>query len=210
MELRYIEVKDWNNLGDGDIVLFKLPEQQITYQIIMCNGIYCNREIGCNSKIFDYLGLNAKDFVQNIVGYECDGLWPQVKSIDDLKKVIKALDDECIKKFEKPNTSKFKVGDKVRILPRKGKPEDYTGVYIDEMLQFVGKTATIKSIVSDSSIRLVDNCCTWDPKALELIDEKEESKTMDTSINMDKPETQFEAELNLFPTKKHYQLNFNY
>ena len=210
MELHYVEVKNWDNLGNGDIVLFKLPEQQIEYRVIVRNGIFCVSIKFDNSHIFDYLNLDAEDFVQNIVGYPCDGEWPEVKSIDDLKKVIKALDDECIKKFGKPNTSKFKVGDKVRILPRKGKPEDYMGVYINEMLQFVGKITTIRKVNPDS-IYLVENDWAWDPKALELVDEKEESKTININqVKIDKPETQFEAELNLFPTKKHYQLNFNY
>jgi len=211
MELRYVEVKNWDNLGEDDIVLFKLPEQQIEYHVVVLDGIFCSSVFFDNSTVFDYLKLDAKNFVKSIVGYASGGVWPEVKSIDDLKKVIKALDDECIKKFGMPNTSKFKVGDKVRILPRKGKPEDYIGVYINEMLQFVGKITTIRSIESNSRISLADNRWTWDPKALELVDEKEESKTININqVKIDKPETQFEAELNLFPTKKHYQLNFNY
>lgn len=311
MELHYVEVENWDKLCDKDHIIFKLPKKQIEYEILVLNGVFCcaiNADV--NSKIFDYLNLDATTFVQNIVGYFCSGTWPRVKSIDDLKKVIKALDYECVKKFGECNTPKFKVGDKVKILPRKGDPEDYIGTYIDEMLQFVGKTATIRKVNPDS-IYLVENKWTWDSKALELVGEKEESKTIDihqakdgdyisitnnigikyivlfkgiegnlvlrhatynlcshklgfiktnglkswgtlldismvnyateeekqlldsklleagykwnnstkkleaidspnTLINRDKPETQFEAELNLFPTKKHYQLNFNY
>ena len=220
MELHYVEVENWNNLGDNDIVIFKLPKKQIKYAVAIITSVFCSNLNGdSNSEIFDYLNLDAETFTQNIVGYFCSGIWPRVKSLDDLKKVIKALDDECVKKFGECNTPKFKVGDKVRILPRKGDPEDYIGTYIDEMLHFVGKTATIGKIYPNSSISLVNNRWTWDPKALELIDKKEEpdssTKKLEaidssTSINMDKPETQFEAEVNLFPTKKHYQLNFNY
>lgn len=39
---------------------------------------------------------------------------------------------------------KFKIGDKVRILPRQGSSEDYRSAYVDEMLKYVGRTATIK------------------------------------------------------------------
>ena len=214
MELRYVEVENWDKLGNHDIIYFKLPKKQIEYQVIIAgNSVFCdNNKIFNNSAIFDYLNLDATDFAQNIVKYPCTGIWPEVKSIDDLKKVIKALDDECVKKFGECNTPKFKVGDKVRILPRKGDPEDYIGTYIDEMLQFVGKTATIRK-VDLGSIYLVENNWMWDSKALELVDEKEKSKATgspNTSMNIDKPETQFEAEVNLFPTKKHYQLNFNY
>ena len=213
MKLHYVEVENWDKLGNHDIIYFKLPKKQIEYQVIIAgNSVFCdNNKIFNNSAIFDYLNLDATDFAQNIVKYPCTGIWPEVKSIDDLKKVIKALDDECVKKFGNPNTPKFKVGDKVRILPRIYKPEEYIDVYIDEMLKYVGKISTISYIKSNSSIYLVDNGWTWDPKALELVDEKEESKTVDIhQIKIDKPETQFEAELNLFPTKKHYQLNFNY
>ena len=213
MKLHYVEVENWDKLGNHDIIYFKLPKKQIEYQVIIAgNSVFCdNNKIFNNSAIFDYLNLDATDFAQNIVKYPCTGIWPEVKSIDDLKKVIKALDDECVKKFGNPNTPKFKVGDKVRILPRIYKPEEYIDVYIDEMLKYVGKISTISYIKSNSSIYLVDNGWTWDPKALELVDEKEESKTIDIhQVKIDKPETQFEAELNLFPTKKHYQLNFNY
>ena len=213
MELQYVEVENWDKLGNHDIIYFKLPKKQIEYQVIIAgNSVFCdNNKIFNNSAIFDYLNLDATDFAQNIVKYPCTGIWPEVKSIDDLKKVIKALDDECVKKFGNPNTPKFKVGDKVRILPRVNNKYDYRGIYIDDMLHFSGKVATIEEIYADSTIKLDSNGWIWDTKALELVDEKEESKTIDIhQIKIDKPETQFEAELNLFPTKKHYQLNFNY
>lgn len=212
MELHYVEVKNWDKLGNHDIIYFKLPKKQIEYQVIMTgNHVFCNNNIVFdNSAIFDYLNLDAKSFVQNIVKYPCTGIWPKVKSLDDLKKVIKALDDECVKKFGNPNISKFKVGDKVRILPRENNLH-YFPTYLNYMLKYSGQTFNICDIDSNNTIRL-SNGFWWDPKALELVDEEEELEAIDssTSINMDKPETHFEAELNLFPTKKHYQLNFNY
>lgn len=242
MELRYVEVKNWDN---NDIIFFNLPERQITYRIVMCDGVYCyNRESSRNSKIFDYFGLNAKDFVQNIVGYPCEGVWPKVKSIDDFKKVIKALDDECIKKFVKPNTSKFKVGD---MDINQAKDGDYLSItnnigtkYIVLFRNINGisvtRYATYNSNANVLYFNAQKNYGCWgylsgiskvnyateeekrllDSKLLEegyrwnSFTKKLEAIDSSTSINMDKPETQFEAELNLFPTKKHYQLNFNY
>lgn len=170
MELHYVEVENWDNLGDGDIVLFKLPERQIEYRVVITStGAFCyNRTGSINSEIFDYLNLDATTFTQNIVGYLCSGEWPAVKSIDDLKKVIKALDDECIKKFEKPNIPKFKVGDKVRILPRKDSSGDYRFSYVNEMLDYVGKTATIinYTFLKDSAKKWPDDGYAYTLKGL--------------------------------------------
>ena len=313
MELHYVEVENWDKLYDNDHIIFKLPKKQIEYEIVILNGVFCwaiNADI--NSEIFDYLNLDATDFVQNIVKYPCTGVWPKVKSIDDLKKVIKALDYECVKMFGECNTPKFKVGDKVRILPRNS-DIFYTPMYTDGMTQYAGQIDTVSEIhdkTGSISLERISDYY-WNPKALELVNEKEESKAMNvnqakdgdylsitnnngnkyivifrnikdkeviryatydsdanalyfdaqknygywgnlsgiskvnyateeekqlldselreagyswnnstkkleaidspnTLINRDKPETQFEAEVNLFPTKKHYQLNFNY
>lgn len=40
----------------------------------------------------------------------------------------------------------MKIGDKVRILPRDGRPEDYAFTYTDKMCAFSGKIATIIDI----------------------------------------------------------------
>lgn len=273
-------------------------KKQIKYSV---SDRFCyNVDNDDNTEIFKYLNLNAEDFVESIVGYPCQyGMWPVVKSIDDLKKVIKALDDECVKKFGNPNTPKFKIGDKVRILPKDDNLR-YFPTYLSGMQKYSGQISTVCEI-ENGSVKLANDFW-WDPKALELVDEKEESKTIDInqvrdgdyiiitnnrgikyivlfkciknssiirhatynlsteefyfsiygywgelssvsridyateeekqlldskllekgyrwnnftkeiegidssdiSINIDKPETQFEAELNLFPTKKHY------
>lgn len=46
---------------------------------------------------------------------------------------------------------KFKVGDKVKILPRIGSKNDYPACYIDEMLQYVGTIHIIEEIVCRDS-----------------------------------------------------------
>jgi len=151
MILKYVKIEeDWDDLKNGSSVVFDLPTSKIHYWIHnslstehwwLING---NR----NDKIFDVLKINGYSFVESIVGYPCNGEFPEVKSLYDLKKVIKALDDECIKKFDTSDSkskseSKFKIGDKVRILPRKGSSGDYRANYVNEMLDYVGKTTTI-------------------------------------------------------------------
>lgn len=45
-----------------------------------------------NSYIFDQLKVyETTKFVENIVGYSMSGIWPPVKSIPDLRKVLNAL-----------------------------------------------------------------------------------------------------------------------
>ena len=41
---------------------------------------------------------------------------------------------------------KFKVGDKVKILPRIMHKDDYPGKYLDEMLKYVGTIHTIETV----------------------------------------------------------------
>lgn len=41
---------------------------------------------------------------------------------------------------------KFKVGDKVKILPRIMHKDDYPGKYLDKMLQYVGTIHTIETV----------------------------------------------------------------
>lgn len=41
---------------------------------------------------------------------------------------------------------KFKVGDKVKILPRIGSKNDYPGCYLDEMLQYVNTIHIIETV----------------------------------------------------------------
>ena len=83
--------------------------------------------------------------------------------------------------------AKFKVGDKVRVLPRTGKPHDYSSGYIDSMCCLAGKTFTIEDVdTSEDSDPLIpddgyvyklkedimDWC--WDSSMLELVEENEE------------------------------------
>ena len=40
----------------------------------------------------------------------------------------------------------MKVGDKVKILPKRGNSSDYSFYYIDDMANYAGKTATIVDV----------------------------------------------------------------
>lgn len=84
--------------------------------------------------------------------------------------------------------AKFNIGDKVRVLPRTGKPDDYRSTYMDSMLDYVGKVFTITAVelnddpdtlISDDgySYRLKDDEMnwSWDSSMLESVEENEEN-----------------------------------
>lgn len=83
--------------------------------------------------------------------------------------------------------TKFKIDDKVRVLPRIGEPDDYRSSYVDDMTDFVGKIFTIKSVeLSEDPQSLVedDGCAymlkedrsewIWNSSMLELVEENKE------------------------------------
>lgn len=111
-DLQYFQLKsldiDWS-------VYIKLPSCTIKYIVEMTDGYYlknCTKYTE-NEAIFTALGIDSpRIFVMNIVGYECSGAFPEVKTKEDLLKVIVALDKECIKRFgDKNKQSEFKDGD---------------------------------------------------------------------------------------------------
>lgn len=84
-------------------------------------------------------------------------------------------------------SAKFKVGDKVRVLPRTGKPNDYRSTYMDSMLDYSGKVFTIAAIeLNDTPNALIPDDgyfyilkedkmnWSWDSSMLELVEENEE------------------------------------
>lgn len=202
--LKYFEV---TSLDRGASVHINLPTEPLDYKVYENEGHYfLYRTKGNNDRIFCILGIGDKNsFVKKIVGYDTTGAFPEVKSKEDLLKVIVALDGECIKKFGDENaiSSDLKVGDRVVILPRVKKESPYTPWYSDAMTHYAGRLAVIIEVCRSGSYKLdVDEShYYWPKEALKLSDEviyKEASK----------PESK--AELNLFPRKKkHYQLDFN-
>lgn len=78
----------------------------------------------------------------------------------------------CMKEWEIPNknTPPFKVGDKVKILPRNSPQEDYYPQYVDGMLKYVGQLATITQVMKTScNIDLDDSSYYWPFNALQLV-----------------------------------------
>lgn len=96
--------------------------------------------------------------------------------------------------------SKFKVGDKIKILPRIGDTNDYPGRYVDQMLQYVNRIYTIETV----TLR-VDNCiymfkCDGYNYTLKGID-----KYLWTSPMLEKV-----SELQLVSTKKSKKIKLNF
>lgn len=80
--------------------------------------------------------------------------------------------------------AKFKVGDKVRVLPRTGDANDYRDVYVDDMCILAGKVFTIDAVeISEEAGSLIsdDECAyklkedinkyNWNSSMLELVED---------------------------------------
>ena len=202
--LQYFEV---TGLNYKDPVHIKLPTKTLNYYVYAGeNRYFLNNTEENNDRIFYVLGIDDKhSFVKKIVGYDTTGAFPEVKSKEDLLKVIVALDGECIKKFGGENaiSSDLKVGDRVVVLPRVKNASLYSPWYSDAMTPYAGKLAVITEICRSGSYKLdIDEShYYWPKEALKLSDEviyKEASKQ------------EFKSELSMLPRKKkHYQLDFN-
>lgn len=201
--LRYFEV---TGLNYKDPVHIKLPTETLNYDVYAGeNRYFLNNTEEHNDRIFYVLGIDDKNsFVEKIVGYDTTGAFPEVRSKEDLLKVIVALDGECIKKFDGENaiSSDLKVGDRVVILPRVKMESLYTPIYTDTMMKYAGETAIITSVGKNSCKLDIDGSSYYWPKeALKLSDE---------AICKEASKQEFKSELSMLPReKKHYQLDFN-
>lgn len=73
-------------------VCFKFEDGSNYYgKIKNLEGFYVGMSSNVNDEIFNLLGLNNRNFVKDVVGYEVDGRWPEVKTLEDLEKVFNAL-----------------------------------------------------------------------------------------------------------------------
>lgn len=253
MELHYVKIdKDWNDLAKGDSVTFVLPKKSVLYSIYEYstgNCLLTGRDCS-NDKIFSILGVEGCDFVRNIVGYSCSGAFPEVRSLEDLKKVIKALDDECVKKFGIPDNVSSESKDKY-LHPTELKDGDFIKIWNDwarfiyifkkyennniyryasfdlnyndadtnshikwgefkESTKITYATEEEKNLLNEA---LFKKGYIWNnsTKKLDTIQNLISSDNVKYNISLDFVEDNMnKEELNLFPTKKHYQLNFNY
>lgn len=73
-------------------VYFKFEDGSNYYgKIKNLEGFYVEMSSNVNEEIFNLLGLNNRDFVKDVVGYEVSGRWPEVETLEDLEKVFNAL-----------------------------------------------------------------------------------------------------------------------
>lgn len=206
--LQYFDV---TSLESDTSVFINLPTEILHYRVSVGSSIYyLYNTQGGNSKIFDILDIRNKySFIHNIVGYDTTGGFPELKSEGDLLKVIIALDKECIKKFGDKciQSFDFKEGVKVVVLPRIKKESLYSPYYVDAMTRYAGQIATITRAGSSSCTLDIDSgLYRWPKESLKLLKYVDEATPKPES----KSESKSTSELNLFPTRKHYKLNFSY
>ena len=91
---------DKENLHEGSIVCFILYQKHIPFEFKTIEADVCHSDVRdlyflnfrqSNSIIFDLCGINRLDFMENILGYDLDGIWPYVRSINDLKTQLQSL-----------------------------------------------------------------------------------------------------------------------
>lgn len=72
-------------LSNGEILKYRKISSCSTYYYYLTTST-------CNSKLFKELGIVDKNtFAEEILGYKCQGDWPEAKSEEDLLKLIDAL-----------------------------------------------------------------------------------------------------------------------
>ena len=87
-----MEFKNYNLLDEVEIgpYTFKVSINQGTDKYFLL-GKNCDEE-----QLFKYLRVEKKAYVMNIVGHEYGGNFPEVKTLEDLNKVIKRLQIDCL------------------------------------------------------------------------------------------------------------------
>lgn len=81
-------------MQNHDELVFHYNGKTLNYQVI-CGGNVCILDIHGpfnNSEIFNLLGIKDRyAFCKDIVGYRSQGDFPEMKSLEDLEKVVNAL-----------------------------------------------------------------------------------------------------------------------
>ncbi len=149
-----------------DTVIFKIGAEEIKY-VVNKSFLHSYNDILENDYIFKRLNITNKEkFCKAAYGYvPIDSIFPECKrdDYDALNRVIEALQKEC-DEYNKKHSAlykngytisekettvlrpKFKIGDKVRILPRNGNADDYPGMYVDLMQSYAGTECIIEKI----------------------------------------------------------------
>lgn len=82
------------------------------YEVNTSGGsrLYLSANPGDNDFVFTYLGVGKSKYVRDILGYCNDGMFPTCNNIEDLNKVIRKLQEDCLIKEAKeryPEGTKF-------------------------------------------------------------------------------------------------------
>lgn len=91
-----IEFKDYklhDEVSIGPYRCWVTPSVSGNYFLL---GIHCNVY-----QVFKYLGVDKYSYIKNICGYHLDGGFPEVRTLEDLNKVIKQLQMDCLCKEAK-------------------------------------------------------------------------------------------------------------
>lgn len=140
-----------------DRIVFKYNGTPLNYTVEKHIGyyLYCSGEP--NDKIFHLLSIPDKfSFCENIIGHSIENsikeslTFPEVNNLEDLEKIVDALYQRIIDL----STPKFKVGDKVKILPKSKGIQDYPCSYVPQMEKFSDTTTIIKHVQKISVTRL--------------------------------------------------------
>lgn len=91
---------DKENLHKGCTVDFILYQKHVPFEFKTIEAEVCRSDFEdlyflnfrqSNSVIFDLCGISRLDFMKTILGYDLDGIWPYVRTIDDLKTQLQSL-----------------------------------------------------------------------------------------------------------------------
>lgn len=140
----------------NNIIVFKYKGTTLNYKVVEVTKecYFLASSHGINEQIFTLLKIEDKfAFCENVIGYPIankDADFPEVKTLEDLEKIVDALYQRIID----ISTPKFKEGERVIIKSRTGKSTDYPRAYTDEMTDFIGYIAHIKKVNIMSSIQL--------------------------------------------------------
>lgn len=105
-------------MQNHDEIVFHYNGKTLNYQVICSHSVWilCPLGLFSNSEIFNLLGIKDKyAFCENIVGYRSFGDFPEMKSLEDLEKVVNALHRKIA---EKENVFKetYKLNFNVKLL----------------------------------------------------------------------------------------------
>lgn len=110
-----LEIPTTFNLDSSVIFRFNTGEY-LKYKVNY--GWFLSEKYGGNERIFTVLGIENKyEFIENVIGY-CPngGIFPTVRTIEDLKKVVKALAE-----YNKPVVIEDKKEEKFTLSVKKHK-----------------------------------------------------------------------------------------